>query len=532
MAKEKKEKSLEASLWDTCNKLRGSVEPSEYKHVMLSLIFLKYANDKFDLQRQKMIDEGYSKYLEIVSFYTKDNIFFIPEVARWKYLMSQAKQEDLPIKIDTALHEVEKANSSTLAGALPDNYYSRLGIDSRTLGSLLDKLNEIDLNKEPDKDIFGRVYEYFLSHFALQEGKGKGEYFTPKTVVSLLCELIEPYKGKVYDGASGSGGMFVQSAKFIEEHKGNKKNISVYGQEYTATTLKLSKMNLAIRGISSNFGQAVSTLTNDQHPDLKVDFSLMNPPFNQKEWRNSGEHEDDPRWKGYTVPPVSNANYAWILNMISKLGQDGTGALILANGALSADGAEYEIRRQILKNDLVEAILILPQNMFYTTNISVSVWIFNKNKKARTTIMGRKLRDRTGEVLFMDLRQKGHPYEKKYIEFTPEDRKEITDIFHNWQSPEWKDNYLNIKDLCESVKIENKDLTEEDKNNNVRTIESMDYSLVVSKYIEFNKQTSNADYDSEMKKLQNELSILFKEEEESKKELLNVLEEMGYGIKL
>ena len=531
MATKKQEKSLEASLWDACNKLRGSVESSEYKHVMLSLIFLKYANDRFNEQRQQMVEKGQSAFLEMVPFYTRDNIFFIPECARWEFLMSQAKQPDLAVIVDTALNQIEKANP-TLSGALPDNYYSRLGIDASKLGSLLDILDKIDLNKESDKDVFGRIYEYFLSHFALQEGKGKGEYFTPKTVVSLLCELIEPYKGKVYDGASGSGGMFVQSAKFIEEHKGNKKDISVYGQEYTATTLKLSKMNLAIRGISANFGQAVSTLTNDQHPDLKADFALMNPPFNQKDWRNSGEHEDDPRWKGYTVPPVSNANYAWILNMVSKLGQDGTGCLILANGALSADGPEYEIRKQLIKNDLVEAIIVLPRNMFYTTDISVSVWVFNKNKGAKKTHSGRKLRDRSREVLFMDLRQKGHPYEKKYIEFTPEDRQEFVNTFHSWQSVDHKEKYKDVKEYCYSAKTENKYLTDEEKESKLKSIENNGFDLITSKYIEFERKENDFNFDGEMKTIQSELTTLLKEEENSKKELLKVLKELGYEIEL
>lgn len=530
MAKAKIEKSLEASLWGACNKLRGSVEPSEYKHVMLSLIFLKYANDRFDEQRKLMISKGQSAYLEMVPFYTRDNIFFIPECARWEFLMSQSKQPDLAITVDTALHEVEKANP-TLEGALPDNYYSRLGIDATKLGSLLDILDKVDLNKEKDKDVFGRIYEYFLSHFALQEGKGKGEYFTPKSVVALLCELIEPYHGKVYDGAHGSGGMFVQSAKFVEEHKGNKKDISVYGQEYTATTLKLSKMNLAIRGISANFGQATSTLTNDQHPDLKADFALMNPPFNQKDWRNPGEHEDDPRWEGYKVPPVSNANYAWILNMVSKLGQDGTGCLILANGALSADGDEYEIRKRLIENDLVEAILVLPRDMFYTTNISVTIWIFNKNKKAKTSFSGRKLRNREHEVLFMDLRQKGHPYEKKFIEFTQEDRNEIVETFHNWQSEDFLTKFKNVKEYCYSAKTLNKYLTEDEVEKKTKTIENENYSLITSKYIEFDRKNNEFDYDSKMKTIQEELAILIKQEEESKKELLKVLEELGYGIK-
>ncbi len=522
MAKAKEEKSMEAVLWDACNKLRGAVEPSEYKHVVLSLIFLKYANDKFDEQREKMIAEGKQpQFLEITSFYTKDNVFFIPENARWKYLMSQAKQEDIAIKIDTALHEIETKNPS-LSGALPDNYYSRLQLDSGVLASLLDKMNQINLKNEPDKDVFGRIYEYFLSHFAIQEGKGKGEYYTPKTVVALLCELIEPYSGSVYDGACGSGGMFVQSTKFIEEHQGNRKLLTVYGQESIATTRKLALMNLAIRGINANLGsKATSTFTNDLHKDLKADFALMNPPFNQKDWREENELTDDSRWKGYDTPAISNANYAWILNMISKLSQNGVGCLLLANGALSADGVEYNIRKQLIENDLVEAIVVLPRNMFYSTDISVTVWVFNKNKHSRVADKGGtefKYRDRSDEVLFLDLRQKGHPYEKKYIEFTQEDRDEIVKTYHDWQSADRYSEYENKKEYCYVAKKDE--------------IVDKDYSLVASKYIEFDRDTEEVDYSEEMTRIQGELQDLFLQEAESRKALAAVLEELGYDIKL
>lgn len=376
--KDNEQKSLEQTIWSAAEKLRGAVEPAEYKHVVLSLIFLKYANDKFDEHRKKMIEAGQSQFLEMMPFYVKDNVFFIPECARWSFIMQNAKQPDIAIKIDTALHELESKNDS-LAGALPDNYYSRLHLDSGCLASLLDEINGIDLQKEADKDVFGRVYEYCLKEFALKEGKGKGEFYTPKSVVALLCELIQPYSGIVYDGACGSGGMFVQSMKFVEEHKGNRKNISVYGQEYTDTTRRLCKMNLAIRGISANLGdEAANTFFKDKHKDLKADFALENPPFNQKDWRAANQLNDDPRWVNkYTTPPTSNANYAWLLNTLSKLSVNGIGAVLLANGALSADGTEYEIRKQMIKNDKVEAILILPPNMFYTTDISVTCWILN-----------------------------------------------------------------------------------------------------------------------------------------------------------
>lgn len=522
MVKEKAEKSIESVLWSSTNKIRGSVEPSEYKHVILSLIFLKYANDKFEEQKQKLIDNGDEAFIEYPDFYAQDNVFFVPEHSRWSYIMENAKQEDIAIKIDTALHEIETSNP-TLAGALPDNYYSGLQLDKGVLGSLLDKFNDISLTSYTDKDIFGRIYEFCLSKFAIAEGKGKGEYYTPKSVVELLCALIEPYSGIVYDGACGSGGMFVQASKFIEEHKGDKLGISVYGQEYTATTRKLAMMNLAIRGISANFGdRAASTFQNDLHPDLKVDYALMNPPFNQKQWREDNELTNDARWEGYTTPPTSNANYAWILNMVSKLAENkGCGCLLLANGALSASGVEYEIRKQLIENDLVEAIIVLPRNMFYSTNISVTIWVFNKNKKARTIKKNGidvYYRDRSNEVLFMDLRKVGHPFEKKYIAFSNEDIASIAKVYHDWQSIDKETLYKDKKEYCKSVTIE--------------TIKNNNYSLVTSKYIEFDKDDTAIDFDKEMKNIQTDIQKLLNEENKSKIAILKVMEDLGYGIKL
>lgn len=305
----KDQKPIEQILWDAANKLRGKVEPAEYKHVVLSMIFLKYANDRFDAHREQMKANGQEAFLEMMPFYTKDNVFYIPECARWAYIMQNAKQPDIAIKIDTALHEIEAKNPA-LDGALPDNYYSRLHMDPSGLSSLIDLINGIQLQVGGDKDVFGKVYEYCLRQFALKEGKGKGEFYTPRTVVALLCELIEPYSGIVYDGACGSGGMFVQSMRFVDEHKGNRLNVSIYGQELTDTTRRLAKMNLAIRGISANLGaEAANTFLNDQHKDLKADFALENPPFNQKDWREANQLVDDPRWNGYPTPPTSNANY-------------------------------------------------------------------------------------------------------------------------------------------------------------------------------------------------------------------------------
>lgn len=514
MANNKKDKSMESILWSACDKLRGAVEPSEYKHVILSLIFLKYANDRFDIQREKLIKEGKPSFmLDNIAFYAQDNVFFVPECARWDYLMSQSKKEGLAIKIDTALHEIELKNQS-LSGALPDNYYSRLELENNDLASLLDKMNEIDLKKSADKDVFGRVYEYFLSHFAIKEGKGKGEFYTPQSVVAFLCELIEPYDGSVYDGACGSGGMFVQSMKFIQEHQGDTKKISVFGQEKTATTLKLAKMNLAIRGISANMGtKATSTFQNDQHPDLKADYALMNPPFNQKDWREENELTDDVRWKGYLVPPTSNANYAWILNFVSKLSSNGVGCLLLANGALSSDGTEYEIRKQLIKNDLIEAIIVLPNRMFYTTDISVTIWIFNKNKKSRIIEkngINKEYRDRSNEILLMDLRQEGHPFEKKYIEFTHDDIMTFSKTYHDWQSSKKDELYQDKKGYCHSV----------------NTSELLDFSLIPSKYIEFDKEQKDIDYSKQFKRINEELNNLFMQENESRNELKKILEEL------
>lgn len=517
----KNEKSIEETLWDSANKLRGSVEPSEYKHVVLGLIFLKFASDKFEERKNELIAEGHDIYLDNVPFYTMKNIFYLPEQARWNYLIQNAKQSDLAIKIDTALNTVEQYNPS-LKGALPDNYYSRLNLDVSKLASLLDTINNIDTLRDQQQDIVGRVYEYFLSKFALAEGKGKGEFYTPKSIVNLIAEMIEPYKGKIYDPCCGSGGMFVQSIKFVENHSGNKKNISIYGQEYTATTYKLAKMNLAIRGISANLGAVPeNTFFRDQHPDLKADFIMANPPFNQKQWRAENELVDDARWNGYDVPPTGNANYAWILNMASKLSDNGIAGFILANGALSGSGTEYNIRKKLIDNNLIEAILVLPQDMFYTTNISVTMWILNKNKKARSVDVNgtiKKYRNREREILFMDLRQIGEPFEKKFTQFSENHIQEIATTFHNWQQSDWETTYKNEPEYCYSASYEE--------------IAEKDFSLVPSKYIEFINRDENIDFDEKMKSLQTEFAQLLKQEEKSKIELLNVFKELGYEIAL
>ena len=517
MAKQVKEKSIEETLWDSANKLRGSVEPAEYKHVVLGLIFLKFTSDKFEERRKKLLAEGKQKYIEMADFYNMSNVFFLDEVSRWTYIIKNSKQNDIALKIDTALHNIEK-NNKVLKGALPDNYFSRLGLDITKLSSLLDTINKIDTIKDAAQDIVGRVYEYFLSKFALAEGKGKGEFYTPKTIVNLIAELIEPYRGIIYDPACGSGGMFVQSIKFIENHNGNKKEVSIYGQEYTNTTYKLAKMNLAIRGISANMGEkAADTFGDDQHKDLKADFIMANPPFNQKDWRGENELLTDPRWRGYDTPPKSNANYGWILNMVSKLSENGVAGFILANGALSGGGEEYKIRRALIENKMVEAILVLPRNLFYTTDISVTLWILNKNKKVQIRSIGdeiRNYRNREEEILFMDLRQLGEPFEKKYTQFSDEDIKKVTSTYHQWQSAEIE----NIPEFCYSAKLDE--------------VAKKDFSLVPSKYIEFVNRDENIDFDEKMKTLQTEFADLLKAENASKADLLTVFKELGYEITL
>lgn len=521
MAKKDTEKSkaIEETLWQSCDKLRGSVDPAEYKHVVLGLIFLKFASDKFEERKAEIIAEGKEKYVEMKDFYNMKNVFFLEEISRWSYISKNAKQDDLALKIDTALHTIEK-NNPALKGALPDNYFSRLGLDKTKLASLVDKINEINTLEDKEHDIIGRVYEYFLRKFAIKEGKGKGEFYTPKTIVNLMAELIEPYNGIIYDPACGSGGMFVQSIKFIENHQGNKKEISIYGQESSPTTYKLAKMNLAIRGISANLGlKHADTFHDDQHKDLKADYIMANPPFNQKDWRGENELKDDPRWKGYDVPPKSNANYGWILNMVSKLSDNGVAGFILANGALSGGGEEYKIRKALIKNNLIEAIIIIPRNTFYTTDISVTLWIINKNKKERTIQINdrqKNYRNREKEVLFMDLRRWGSEYEKKYIELTEDDIQQVALNFHNWQQADYETTYKDVPEFCKSASFED--------------LKANDFSLVPSKYIEFVDKDSGIDFDTEMKRIQQDFKTLLQEEKDSQAQLINAFKTLGYEL--
>ncbi|SHO56560.1 type I restriction-modification system subunit M [Vibrio quintilis] len=434
--KTKPKKGFEESLWDTANQLRGSVESSEYKHVVLSLVFLKFISDKFIKRRQQMIDKGEDAFLEMKEFYQQDNIFYLPEATRWSYIQERAKQDDIAVLIDTALSTIEKNNPS-LKGALPDNYFTRQDLEVKKLASLIDTIENIDtLADECDlseEDLVGRVYEYFLGKFAATEGKGGGEFYTPKCVVTLLAEMLEPYQGKIYDPCCGSGGMFVQSLKFVESHQGRSKDIAIYGQELTATTYKLAKMNLAIRGLSGNLGERpADTFFADQHPDLKADFIMANPPFNLKNWRSDNELTDDPRFAGFTTPPTGNANYGWILHMLSKLSEAGTAGFVLANGSMSSNtSGEGKIRQKLIDDDRVECMIALPGQLFYTTQIPVCLWFLSKDKSANPV---KGYRDRQQETLFIDAREMGSMIDRVHKELTADDIALIADTYHAWRS--------------------------------------------------------------------------------------------------
>lgn len=515
----KNTKGFEEALWDAANKLRGSVESSEYKHIVLSLIFLKFISDKFEKQREKLVEEGMGDYVDMVDFYTKDNVFYLPEDARWSFIQKQAKQDDIAVKIDTALHTVEKNNAS-LKGALPDNYFSRLGLDVSKLAALVDTINNIETIANEchmtEEDLVGRVYEYFLGKFAANEGKGGGEFYTPKSVVSLIAEMIEPYKGKIYDPCCGSGGMFVQSLKFIDSHNGNKKDISIYGQEYTSTTHKLAKMNLAVRGINGNLGDvAGDSFFKDQHPDLKADFIMANPPFNQKQWRADNELVDDPRWAGFEVPPTGNANYAWIMHMISKLSENGTAGFVLANGSMSSNtGGEGTIRQKIIENDLVDCMIALPGQLFYTTQIPVCLWFITKNKKENTEL---GYRDRQGETLFIDAREMGTMVSRVHKELTTDDIAEIAKTYHAWRGEKKDGNYDDKAGYSKSATLEE--------------IKANDFVLTPGRYVGAAElKDDGIPFEVKMQELSQTLYSQMDQAEELDKAIRQNLEVLGYGV--
>ena len=512
---------FEKQIWDAACVLWGHIPAAEYRKVIVGLIFLRYISSAFEKRYQELVAEG-DGFEDDRDAYAEDNIFFVPEDARWSKIASRAHTPEIGTVIDDAMRAIEKENT-TLKNVLPKNYASP-DLDKRVLGDVVDLFTNMDMgDTEESKDLLGRTYEYCIQQFAAYEGVKGGEFYTPASIVKTIVAILKPFKNcRVYDPCCGSGGMFVQSARFIQAHSGKRGEIAVYGQESNADTWKMAKMNMAIRGIDADFGPyQADTFFNDLHKTLKADFIMANPPFNQKQWRAENELVDDPRWNGYEVPPTSNANYGWILNIVSKLSQNGVAGFLLANGALSDDGTELKIRQQLIENHLVEAIIILPRNLFYTTDISVTLWVLNKNKKARVVEQNGKLkryRNREDEILFMDLRQMGSPYEKKYIELTEEDRAKVTSVYHNWQQEGYEETYENVPEFCYSASFDE--------------VKEKGFTLVPSRYIEFVNRDENIDFDTKMKSLQGELKELLAQEEKSKSDLLAVFKELGYEIEL
>ncbi len=452
---------FEATLWKAADKLRGSMDASEYKHVVLGLVFLKYIDDAFAERRGALVSELASdgivvgeagQLLESRDEYTAHGVFWVPPEARWEHLQASAKQPELGKLLDGAMDAVEVENPS-LRGVLP-KIYSRPSLDGRRLGELVDLIAGLGLGaaEHREKDLLGRVYEYFLGRFASVEGKGGGEFYTPRNVVQLLVEMIEPHKGRVYDPCCGSGGMFVQSERFVESHGGGRNDIAVYGQELNDTTWRLAKMNLAIRGIEADLGPRWGdSFHDDLHNDLKADYILANPPFNISDW-GGDQLRDDPRWK-YGTPPAGNANYAWLQLMALKLSPRGVAGIVLANGSLSTQqSGEGEIRKRMVEDDLVECIVALPGQLFYTTQIPVSLWFLNRNKH-NGSARG-NWRDRSGEVLFIDARKLGVLVDRTHRELTENEITRIARTYHAWRGEPDSDGYEDAPGFCASASLE------------------------------------------------------------------------------
>lgn len=459
--------SLEDALWASANQLRSSMDAAEYKHVVLGLIFLKYISDVFEKQRLKLdalsrdnssdfftpSEQARSAMLEDRDEYTGDGVFWVPEGHRWADLRKAAKQADIGRRIDDAMGAIERENP-TLKGVLPKNY-SRRELTPQTLGGLIDLFSNENLAAEEHDslDVLGRVFEYMLSKFASAEGKLGGEFFTPRSVVKLMVDMLEPFRGRVYDPACGSGGMFVQADRFVKAHNGQRNDISVFGQEQNPTTWRLAKMNLALRGIEANLGpQWGDSFTSDQHPDLRADFVIANPPFN-KTWA-AGELAGDARFK-FGMPPASNANFAWIQHMLHHLAPAGTMATLLANGSLSSQASgEGDIRRALIEADLVECIVSLPGQLFFTTQIPVCLWFLTKDKSGKQAATERLKRSRAGEVLFIDARMLGSMVSRTTKELTEADIARIADTYHAWRGEPGEQTYIDIPGYCASVTLD------------------------------------------------------------------------------
>ena len=496
---------FEETLWKSADKLRGSMDSAEYKYVVLGLIFMKYISDKFETKYQELIEEG-DGFEEDRDEYESENIFWVPKEARWEYIKDNAKDPKIGQIIDDAMILIEKENP-TLKGVL-DKRYARPELDKRRLGELIDLISIIKLHKNGEKDLLGRVYEYFLGQFASSEGKGGGEFYTPTSVVKTLVEMIEPYKGRIYDPACGSGGMFIQSEKFIEEHQGRIDDLSIYGQELNATTWKLCKMNLAIRGLEGNIGpHQGDTFHDDLHKTLKADYVLANPPFNISDW-GGNKLTEDVRWK-YGVPPEGNANYAWLEHIVYHLAPNGVAGVVLANGALSSNTSnEGVIRKNLIEAKLVDAIVALPDKLFYSTSIPVSLWILNRNKKDNP-----KYRKREDEILFIDGRNLGNMVDRRHRELSKDDIKKIADTYHNYRNIDGT--YEDIKGFCKAAKLEE--------------IRENEYVLTPGRYVGIEEQEDDGiPFEEKMKALTSELGELFTKSRCLEEDIRKNLGGMGY----
>ena len=490
---------FEKQIWDAACVLRGNIDASEYKSVVLGLIFLKYISDRFDEKYQQLVEEG-DGFEEDVDEYISEGIFFVPETARWSIIASKAHTPEIGTVIDDAMRAIEKENKR-LKDILPKNF-ARPELDKRRLGDVVDLFTNIKMvDAGSSRDILGRTYEYCLSKFAEQEGKLAGEFYTPSCVVRTLVEVLQPYNGRVYDPCCGSGGMFVQSAKFIENHSGNLRNISVFGQDSNPTTWKMAQMNLAIRGIEANLGSYnADTFFNDCHPTLRADFIMANPPFNLSGW-GADKLKDDVRWQ-YGLPPAANANFAWLQHMIYHLAPNGKIGMVLANGALSSQsGGEGEIRQNIVNADLVECIVAMPTQLFYTTQIPVSLWFLSKNKKQR------------GKTLFIDARKLGTMVTRKLRELTDADIAMIADAYKAYCNGTLEDQ----KGFCAVVDTEE--------------IAKQDYILTPGRYVGIEEQEDDGEpFEEKMARLTSELSELFAQSHTLEDEIRQKLEAIGYGI--
>jgi len=451
------DKGFEADLFKAADKLRGNLEPSEYKHVALGLLFLKYISEAFEAQYEKLESEDYADP-EDPEEYLAENVFWVPEIARWSNLRDRAKLREIELPdgrkgdignlLDAAMEEIEKANPAQLKGVLPKEF-GRVALNSTMLGELIDLFSGIEFGgHDRTKDLLGRAYEYFLSGFAGAEGKRGGEFFTPRSVVRTLVEMLEPYKGRVYDPCCGSGGMFVQSEKFIEQHGGRLGDIAIYGQEINHTTWRLAKMNLAVRGIDADIRwNNEGSFHKDELPDLKADFILANPPFNISDW-GGNRLADDKRWT-FGTPPVGNANFGWLQHIYHHLAPRGTAGVVLANGSMSSQqSGEGEIRKQMIEKDAIDCMVALPGQLFYSTQIPACLWFLARDKSANGH------RDRRGEILFIDARKMGRMVDRVRRELTDEDVAKIADTYHRWRTKAPEGGYEDVPGFCKSATLD------------------------------------------------------------------------------